>query len=344
MYRKLISFLDSQQILYKNQYGFRAKHSTIHPILHSLNQCAKNNNSNPHKYTISIFCDLSKAFDVISHDILAKKLDFYGIRGIVKKWILNYLSNRKQFVDFDNNKSSVQKIECGVPQGSILGPLLYLIYVNDIANSSNGNILSFADDTSLYLSDSNLDSLFVNANLEVNKLFNWFCANRLSLNPTKTKFLVLRTPNNPPNTTEQKLFINGTPLAQIGSNFTEQSTKFLGLHLDEFLSWKNHLAQINKKIAYALFMIKQTKHFLPVSSLKTLYFALIHPHLTYGILAWGSASSPILYKTKMLQKLAIRAINRAHYNSHTDPLFKNDGILKVNDLYESQVALLCMIM
>jgi len=226
-----------------------------------------------------------------------------------------------------------------VPQGSILGPLLYLIYVNDIANSSNGNILSFADDTSLYLSDNNLDSLFANANLEVNKLFNWFCANRLSLNPTKTKFIVIRTSNNPPNKTEQKLFINGTPLAQIGSNFSENSTKFLGLHIDEFLSWKNHLAQINKKIAYALFMIKQTKNFLPVNSLKTLYFALIHPHLTYGILAWGNASSPILYKTKMLQKHAIRVINRAHYNSHTDPLFKKDGILKLNDLYESQVAL-----
>jgi hypothetical protein len=265
---------------------------------------------------MSIFCDLSKAFDVISHDILVKKLDFCGIRGIVKKWILNYLSNRKQFVEFDNNKSIVQKIECGVPQGSVLGPLLYLIYVNDIANSTSGNILSFADDTSLYLSDSNLDSLFANANVEVNKLFDWFCANRLSLNPTKTKFLVLRTTNNPSNTIEQKLFINGTSLTQIGSNFCEKSTKFLGLHIDEFLSWKNHLAQVNKKISYALFMIKQAKNFLPVDSLKTLYFALIHPHLTYGILAWGSASSSILHKTIMLQKRAIRTINKAHYNSH----------------------------
>ena len=249
------------------------------------------------------------------------------------------MSDREQFVDFDNNKSSTQKIECGVPQGSILGPLLYLIYVNDIATCTHGNILSFADDTALFLSDSNLGNLFTNANVEVNKLFNWFCANRLSLNPTKTKALVISNSNNPVNSVDQQLYINGTPLTQIGSNFHEKSTKFLGLHLDDILSWKHHLAHINRKISYALFMIKQVKHFLPANSLKTLYYALIHPHLSYGILAWGNANSSILKKTEILQKRAIRTINRANYNSHTEPLFKKCGILKLNDLYESQVAL-----
>jgi len=109
---------------------FHAKHSTIHPILHLLTQCAKN--SNPLKYTLSFFCDLSKAFDVINHDVFVEKVDFYGICGIVKKWIVNYLSNRKQYVNLENNKCSMQKIEYGVPQSSILGPLTYLIYVNDI--------------------------------------------------------------------------------------------------------------------------------------------------------------------------------------------------------------------
>jgi hypothetical protein len=339
MFNKLMSFLDSQNILYKHQYGFRPKHSTIHPILHLLNKCAENNNIQPKKYTMSIFCDLSKAFDVISHKILIKKLDHYGIRGIAQKWLVSYLSDRSQFVEIDNNKSPVLKIECGVPQGSILGTLLYLIYVNDIAKSCNENILSFADDTSLYLSDSNIDNLFSNANIQLNKLYEWFCANRLSLNPNKTKFIILKTPNSSLNTTGLELCIDGIPLTQIGVNFTEKSTKFLGLHIDETLSWRPHLSEINKKISYAIFVIKQVKHILPMDCLKTLYFAIVHPHLTYGILAWGNASSSVLHRTTILQKRAIRTIHRSNYNSHTEPLFKSSGILNVKDLYDFQVAL-----
>ena len=125
MFIKVMSFLDANQILYKHQYGFRGKHSTIHPIIHLLNECAEANNSNPNKYTISIFCDLLKAFDVISHDILLKKLNCYGIRGIVNTWFANYLSNRCQYVEIYGEKSDTKNISCGLPQGSILGPLLY---------------------------------------------------------------------------------------------------------------------------------------------------------------------------------------------------------------------------
>jgi retron-type reverse transcriptase len=149
MYDKLMSFLVSKNILYKHQYGFRSKHSTIHPILHFLNHCADANNKPQSEFTLAVLCDLSKAFDVIDHKILLHKLEAYGIRGIPNKWIENYLSNRQQYVQFENSKSSCQPINCGVPQGSILGPLLYLIYVNDIKNSCTSNILSFADDTTI---------------------------------------------------------------------------------------------------------------------------------------------------------------------------------------------------
>ena len=194
MFTKIMSFLNSQKILYKNQYGFRPKHSTIHPLIHLLNKCAEAANSQPKKLTMSIFCDLSKAFDVISHKILIKKLEYYGIRGIVKNWLINYLSDRTQYVEIENNASSVSKIKCGVPQGSILGPLLYLIYVNEIGKCTEGNVLSFADDTSLVLSHQNPQTLYHNANLEINKLYNWFCANNLSLNAGKTKYIVIREP------------------------------------------------------------------------------------------------------------------------------------------------------
>ena len=155
-----MSFLDSKNILYKHQYGFRPKHSTIHPILHLLDDCATNNNRIPKNYTMTILCGLSKAFDVINHKILLKKLNFYGIRGTAGKWLESYLTNRKQLVEIKDAKSKTLGIECGVPQGSILGPLLYLLYVNDICFASDCNILSFADDTSLYLADSNLAKLF----------------------------------------------------------------------------------------------------------------------------------------------------------------------------------------
>ena len=127
MYNILLSFFNDNAILYNHQYGFRPKHSTIHPIIHLLNHCAETNNTSISEYTLATLCDLPKAFDVISHNILFQKLHDYGIRGIANKWFGNHLSNRTQYVELDNCKSSTKDIKCGVPQGSMLGPLLYLI-------------------------------------------------------------------------------------------------------------------------------------------------------------------------------------------------------------------------
>jgi hypothetical protein len=214
----------------------------------------------------------------MGYKILLKKLHFYGIRGIVNDWLANYLTERKQYVEIENNKSDTWQIECGVPQGSILGPLLYLIYVNDISMSTTEKILSFADDTSLYLSNSNETELFKHANLAMKALYEWFCANKLSLNASKTKYIILRAPHTRCNITDLNIYIDNTPLQRIGCHSREQSTKFLGLVIDEHLSWTNHLAYINKKISWALFSIRQAKNVLPLNSLRTLYFALIQPH------------------------------------------------------------------
>ena len=182
MYNKIVQYLNQNNILYKHQYGFRAKHSTIHPIIHLLNNCAEASNKKEAEYTIAILCDLSKAFDVISHKILIHKLNIYGIRGIVSKWLENYLSGRKQFVNINNKISMMSNITCGVPQGSILGPLLYLVYVNDISRSCDMNILSFADDTTAYISNIDLHTLHQEANIGINDLFTWFCANEIFSN------------------------------------------------------------------------------------------------------------------------------------------------------------------
>jgi hypothetical protein len=135
MYKKVVGFLEPNNLLNEHQYGFRSKHSTIHPIIHLLNHCAEVNNKSNKEFTLAIFCDLSKAFDVIDHEILLKKLNTYGLRGTVNKWFRNYLSNRSQYTDLVGGKSPTNNIYCGIPQGSILGPLLYLTFVNDILNS-----------------------------------------------------------------------------------------------------------------------------------------------------------------------------------------------------------------
>ncbi len=190
--------------------------------------------------------------------------------------------NRLQYVDIDGVTSVLEQIICGVPQGSILGPLLYLIYVNDIYQSTPEKILSFADDTSVYMSHSDISTLFMNANQSINNVFNWFCANRLSLNPTKTKYIVIHAPQKHCNLENMQLSINGTALSRIGTNALEQTTTFLGIYMDEFLSWKHHISHVNSRIARALFAMKQAKQFLPLESLKLYILLWFNPILTMG--------------------------------------------------------------
>ena len=261
------------------------------------------------------------------------------MRGIAHDWFKTYLADRVQYVEIDGHKSSRSQIKCGVPQGSILGPLLYLIYVNDIRFSCNGSILSFADDTTIYVSDSNIDILFNNANILINSLFIWFCSNRLSLNPTKTKYIVIRPPSLKGDRSQKPILIENTLLHRIGKDCDEKAAKFLGILIDENLTWKPHLSHINQKISRALFSLKQVKHFLPKQCMKTLYYSLIHSHLSYGNLVWGNATQSALHHTNLLQKPAIRLINNVKYNSHTDPPFRSSRILKLADLVEYQATL-----
>lgn len=339
MYIKIMSYLNSNNLLYKHQYGFRPKHNTTHPIIHLLNKIADAQNDRPRALTLTVLFDLSKAFDVIDTNILIRKLDHYGIRGIVKEWLISYLTNRTQYVEFENTKSSVCNVNCGVPQGSILGPLLYLIYVNDIANASNDMLLSFADDTTLIVNHNNINTLFVNANIEVQNLYNWFCANRLSLNANKTKYLIFRSPHRHRQIdfTHLNIEIDNIKLTRVGHDQPDVSTKFLGVWLDETLNWKYNIKKIGNKISKSLYMINQIKNFIPQESLKTLYFAMIQPHICYQILAWANSTSAEKGKIFKLQKRAMRTINKTTYNAHTDPLFKKSKIMKLDDQlkYES---------
>ena len=184
MYNRLLSFVNRNKILYKLQFGFRAEHSTSMALMTLVDNISSSINNGD--FTIGVFLDFSKAFDCLNHAILFKKLEFYGIRGTALSWFKSYLTDRKQFVVFNETNSDNLDISCGVPQGSILGPLLFLIYVNDIVNVSDLLLLLlYADDTNAFLSGKNIDAMIDTMNQELSKLVIWLQVNKLKLNVKK---------------------------------------------------------------------------------------------------------------------------------------------------------------
>lgn len=332
VYKRIIFFLETNNYLYKHQYGFRKGHSTIHPIMHLLDLLHTAREGRPSKISMGIFLDLSKAFDTISHTILLSKLTNIGIRGIPNIWIKDYLTNRKQYTAINDIYSSTTHISCGVPQGSILGPLLFLIYINDIQNIPiESKILSFADDTTAFVTEKTIESLYDKANNELQHIQDWLCANKLSLNVSKTKYIIFGARKN--DNDNLYLKIQNKKLERISDKNPNKAIKFLGIYIDETLSWRQHISHVNKKISHSIFGINRIKNFLPHKSLKILYHTLVVPHISYNLVIWGRPSNPAINKTVLLQKRALRAINKANYNAHTDPLFKNNKILKVKDLF-----------
>ena len=187
MYKRLYKFLEKYEILYALQFGFRSNHSIDHALV-SLTEAIKNA-LDDRKFGCGIFLDLQKAFDTVNHNILLSKLEHYGIRGTALEWFKSYLSERKQYVSVNGANSSYLNVTCGVPQGSVLGPLLFLIYINDLPRSSPKlAFYLFADDTNIFCEAENLDMLQKVVNKELKKVKMWLDVNKLSLNVGKTNF------------------------------------------------------------------------------------------------------------------------------------------------------------
>jgi hypothetical protein len=278
-----------------------------------------------------VFIDLQKAFDTLDHKILLEKLCFYGIRGLALDWFKNYLENRKQCVYLDNTLSSFNSIVSGVPQGSILGPLLFILYINDIVNcSSMLYFILFADDTNMIYYSKNIDDLVRTVNLELIKLSHWFIANKLSLNVNKSKFIIFGSKNVSVNSTNLDINIDGVKLERV------KHIKFLGVNIDEKLSWKVHISNIAKKISQNVGVMNKIRYDVPRESLLMLYYTLLYPYLSYCTIVWGSAKKSNLECLFKLQKKAVRIITWSNYTEHSDPLFLELDILKIFDIYKFQ--------
>ena len=278
MHNHLYKHLSDNNILYRNQFGFHEKHSTEHAIVQLVDQI--NHSFEKNLYTLGIFIDLSKAYYAGDHRILITKLENYGVKGTNLQWFKSYLKNRKQFIAYENFSTSYINISYGVPQGLILGPLLFRVYVNYLNKASDIlDPIMFANNTKLFHPHQNIKTLFGMVNCELQKICEWFRANKLSLNVTKTNYTLFHK-----NSIKDKLLLK-MPELKIGNSIIKRKTsvKFLGMILDENILWKDHIKTMEK-----IDLLYGAKLYLDEMFLKTIYFSYIHSYLNYANITWAS--------------------------------------------------------
>ena len=336
---QIMRYLNKFKLLYEHQYGFRRGHSTEHPVVHLLDRIYKAfENPSGSKYTLAIFIDLTKAFDTCSVEILLSKLNHYGFRDVANLWFKNYLTGRTQFTSVRGENSSLRDILCGVPQGSILGPILFILLINDLPNASKFFSLLYADDTTLEMSSQNLIELYLDAKIELDKIADWFRANKLTLNISKTKYILFRDKSQYVDFSGLNLSIENEEIERIGEDCKEKFFKFVGVHLDEHLTWQYHINHVRGKAASANYALSKLRNLLPMNVKYTIYNSLFRSHIEFNILCWGRSQYKDIHKITTLQKRAVRYIANLKYNSHTGIYFKKLNILKFNDLVKLNQA------
>ena len=321
MHCQISKYFNDSQLHFPGQYGFRSFHSTELAVLEIVERVITQMDKK--MIPINIYLDLSKAFDTLDHEILLYKLKYYGFQNNSLNLMKSYLSNRTQYVELNDTSSDLMHIKVGVPQGSILGPLLFIIYMNDLVNATDCFYpVVYADDTTLTATLNafgNNTSLSINNNLHA--ISDWLKLNKLSLNSTKTKAMIFHT--------HQKV-IHQYPNLNIDGNKIEFVDHFnlLGIVIDRNLNFVPHINVISKKISKTAGIINKLKNTIPADALINIYNTLVLSYINYGLLIWGGKG----HKIFKLQKKVIRNMTRSQYNAHTSGLFKRLKLLKYEDL------------
>ena len=336
MFNRVYKFLESHNCIFFRQFGFRQKHSTNHALMEITESIRKALDAS--KFACGIFIDLLKVSDTVNHNILIDKLKHYGIRGTANTWFQSYLSNRRQFVSIQGFDPTHLPIEHGVPQGSVLGPLLFLIYINDLHKVIKySSVYHFADDTNLLSINTSPKCLQKQINIDLKFLYKWLLANKISLNCSKTELIFFHKPRSPITGFDFRIKLNGHRL------FPSDSIKYLGIFLDSYLSGTHHCDQLIKKLKRANGMLSKVRHYVPQCELKSIYYAIFSSHMVYGCQVWGQRNKLNANKLDVIAKLqdrAIRIINFKQFREDPDPLYKDNEILKIQDFIKVQNILL----
>ena len=319
MYNRLIEFWETYKFFVNQQFGFRKLHSSFMALMMLMDKLITALENN--EIVIGIFLDFSKAFDTVDHKILLSKLSHYDIRGVAHSW----------FTSYNGTSSATRNIICGVPQGSILGPLLFLIYINDLCDACKYTApILFADDTNLFCNGSDLEALETNINQELAKISKWLKTNKLSFNVQKTHYMVF---------TKRRVGRFRLQLMIDGENIDEvEKTKFLGIIIDNKLNWKKHISYITGKVSRGVGMIIKARNYLNRDGLRCLYYSLVYPYFTYCNHIWGSTYKSNLRKLVVLQNKVLRIILHVKPRSSAEPLYKELDIMRFENINKNLIV------
>ena len=330
IYNQMISFIEKHKIIYIYQYGFRRKHSTTLALIDVIDKIRYFLDKN--EYVLEVFLDITKAFDSVNHDILCEKLDHYGFRGHAQEFLRSYLSDRRQFVTIQETESDIQQITYGVPQGSILGPLLFLIYINDIQNCvSCSDLRLFADDTAIFFHGSNPDQIIANTNNEMKNVIEWYQANKLKLSLGKSNFVLYHGFKKNPRRDISEI--------RIGNDSIPRSTctKYIGLTIDEKLTWENHINEVCNSLLKYFGIFYNIRNSIPLAMARTIYYACIYSRIKYAIEIYGTASETRFGRLLTLQNKLMKLLTRKDRMFSTNTLHTQLKILKVKHIHETSV-------
>ena len=323
--KRIYSFLEKHQTLYEFQFGFRTGHSTTHALIEISDRLKLALNSN--KMMCGLFLDLSKAFDTVNHKILLSKLDHYGIRGPAYNLLKSYLSNRKQYVKIGKHKSELREIKCGVPQGSVLGPLLFILYINDLHKScDSGKIRIFADDTTVFFECKSKNDITAIGSQIMTQLNAWFKANKLTLNSEKSNFIIFRSRQNQITNLPEQIVFQNTSISR------SNTAKYLGVTLDEHLTWNQHITEVCNKLKRYFKLFYSIRNLINIKQVKIIYYAFIYSRIKYGISIFGFTSNNKLQRMQVLQNKLLKVLLAKNYRYSTNLLHNELKIIKVIDI------------